>query len=271
MPPVAACGSPVGKKQKEVWHGGGRISTVSRTCWAWPRGSCWPEAARQGWLPAVLAASAPLLCLGRGSAGPSTDGGLVPDLAVSAPGLPPAPTAASASMPVPHLLPLLQQWLSLTGLPVGICLLLLHHCGSALMSTGHNHPRKLLPPEKLLPAQRAALLRVTTAGICVPLGHCINPFLQWPLWIMVPQVTKTWWPRWRCPCFCPAHDTGEALDRLGCTPLVWDLCSHSCHCLCVLLGGHCEELFPKSLLAVTGAFYQGCFLTLLPISSITDM
>lgn len=165
-------------KQREAQDGGGCAGTVSPTCQQarpWPQGRCWPR--QPGWagFPAVLAASGALLCLAQASAGPSAEQGLVPGLAVSAPGLSPGPTAASPSIPVPHLSPLVEQWLLLAGLPVGIRLLLLPHCGSALMNTGHNHPGELLPPEKLLPPQRAALLGVTAAGIWKPQGHDTDP------------------------------------------------------------------------------------------------
>ena len=117
----------------------------------------------------------PMPALAHASAGPSAEQGLVPGLAVSAPGLSPGPTAASPSIPVPHLPPPVEQWLPLAGLPVGIRLALLRHCGSALMNTGHNHPGELLPPEKLLPPQRAALLGVTAAGIWSAQGHDTDP------------------------------------------------------------------------------------------------
>lgn len=76
---------------------------------------------------------------------------------VSAPSPAPAgPSAASPSMPVPHLWPPGQQRLPLPGLAVGIRLLPLWHLGRALRNTGQGHPGELLPPEELLPGQRAA-------------------------------------------------------------------------------------------------------------------
>ena len=213
--PVAACGTPVGRRRQRgmeaVRDGGGCVGTAAPAVLA----SAAP-ASRQLLATTARLNSAPHCSLasgalvrafvghGRPRAGPAPEKPLARGMAVPGPealragrlalGHPRVPPPASPSSPIPHLAALLQVPQPLVGLGVSVCLLLLAHVRGPLLDACHEHPGEMLPPDG------AALLGVGTLGLWPhkrPHGCRADPSSQWPLGTMPPRVTKAWRSPWR--------------------------------------------------------------------------
>lgn len=123
------------------------------------------------------------------------------------------PLPASPSSPVPHLAPLVQERLPLTGLAVGVRLLFPRHLRGPVPDTCHGHPGEMLPPDGAAPWEWAP---EGSGPIRDPPGCRAHPLSQWPLGAMPPLVTEAWRSPWRRPRPFAGSPLGTHRPAAGC-------------------------------------------------------